>query len=302
MSTVRLVFLIIAAGVLAAVMGCASKAARSTDLKAVAARTAGAGNAIGQAAASATRNVTEAGKAAQEVAGHLGQEAQTIRHVSPAHADKVDGEARRLQADVVPRLDDARQDLAGIQTQAAALKTDLAPEIQKADREVETLTRQLADAQAALQKERESVATGIRRALVWVIIGGVVLLAAGVLVAVKLDPTAGLGLSAGALALVGSAALVYRYLEWLALGAAVAAAALVVVLGLALWRSWKQGQLATGFSRVAEALKAQVPADVGKTVLDTIKAVVDPAQTAAYQDLKANGQLAGTTASASGEG
>jgi hypothetical protein len=137
-------------------------------------------------------------------------------------------------------------------------------------------------------KEREA---GLRKALVWLFIGGVALVAGGAFVALRVNLSSGLALAGAGVALAGASVFVSRFLEWLAVGAALALAALLLALGVALYQAWKQGSLAAGFSRVAEAFKAHLPESVRGTVLDAVSAVVSPDQKAAYKDLKSSGQI-----------
>jgi len=248
----------------------------------------------GDAAKDADAKVVAAAEGVQEVGVAVREDAAVIRKATPAAepvAQHLDAQATRLQDEIAQELAEAHEDLAQKAQPALADLGKVVTDLRAADAQVAALAKER-DAWKGkyedAEKEREA---GLRRALVWLFIGGVVLAAGGAFVALRVNLQSGLALAGAGLTLAGASVFVSRFLEWLAVGAALALAALLLALGVALYQAWKQGSLAAGFSRVAEVLKSHLPESVSGTVLDAIKAVVPPAQTAAYKDLKDSGQI-----------
>jgi len=261
-----------------------------------AAKAGDAGAAIARAADTAATNIDGAAVKVNEVAGVVGAQAQTLREATPVAepiAKVLDAQAEALQSDVTPKLIVAREAVAEISRESKIVVQVVVPELRQADAAAQALAKdrdawqaKAAAAEKRIAEEQAKADGAVRAVLKWLIVAGVGVLAVGVFLALKVDMTAGLAVSAGALLLVGAATLVHQYLEWIAVGAAVLIAAAIGGVAWMLWRS-RQAFFQTG--NLVEAIKQQMDPETVKAVFGDgavpglVHSIVDDAQSALYK-------------------
>jgi len=261
-----------------------------------AAKAGDAGAAIGRAADTAATNIDGAAVKVNEVAGVVGAQAQTLREATPIAepvAKVLDAQADALQNDVTPKLIVAREAVAEISRESKIVVQVVVPELRQADAAAQALAKdrdawqaKAAAAEKRIAEEQAKADGAVRAVLKWLIVAGVGVLAVGVFLALKVDMTAGLAVSAGALLLVGAATLVHQYLEWIAVGAAVLIAAAIGGVAWMLWRS-RQAFFQTG--NLVEAIKQQMDPETVKAIFGDgavpglVHQIVGDAQSALYK-------------------
>jgi len=287
-------------------------------LSGTASRLETAGETIGARVDEAVGNLTEAKEEVQAVAIDVQAQSKVIREATPTAkpiADRLDANAVKLQIVTAPKIQTAaaavgeiRQQVPVIQAaaaearqadvQAAALERDRDALQARYDKDTAALK---ADADAWKKKydgEKEASASAVRRALIWLIVASVVALAGGVVLAVKVDIKTGAAIAAGAMVVIGAAAFVREYLDWLVYGAATLGAAL---LGLAIWYAVTHRKAFLETGNLVESLKGIAdPAKVKAFFADggPVQAVVSDVQSRLFRQARDAGLIktAGTDA------
>jgi len=251
-------------------------------------QTAASATAIDAAAAHAQGHVASAARNVRDVAAAIPVDAQAVRSASPAGAavaDKLDAYTVVLGKYVLSELKEAASDLAAIQGVAPALQA-IAANIKQADIQIAHLAAERDKWKQGYEEEKAKADSHLRTILAWLLVAGVVVLAAGIFVALKVSLQGGVGMCAAGLLLAGAAAFVHQYLDYLAWGAAVALAG---VLALMVWMLWIRTK---GFTETAQFIEAMKPnlspgqlagffGTDGSSGL--VHEIVSPAQSALYQ-------------------
>jgi len=280
-------------------------------LSGTASRLETAGETIGARADEAVGNLTEAKEEVQAVATDVQAQSKVIREGTPTAkpvADRLDANAVKLQIVTTPKIQTAaaavgeiRQQVPVIQAavadtrkadvQAAALEHDRDALQGRYDKDTASLK---ADADAWKKKydgEREASASAVRKALVWLIVASVVALAGGVVLAVKVDIKTGVAIAVGALVVIGAAAFVREYLDWLVYGAAALGAAL---LGVAIWYAVAHRKAFLETGNLVESLKGMAdPAKVKAFFADggPVQSVVSQVQSRLFREARDAGLI-----------
>jgi hypothetical protein len=139
---------------------------------------------------------------------------------------------------------------------------------------------------AAIKKAKDASDNAIRSALRWVIVAGVIALAAGVFLAIKVSPLAGLATSGAAVLLIAAAAFVSKYLAYLEWGAGLLLAGLV---GVTIWMVYNRNQAFFQTANLVEIAKQHLDSAALKKVFGDgaipglVHQIVDPIQSALYK-------------------
>lgn len=150
----------------------------------------------------------------------------------------------------------------------------------------DTLRKAEAARDAAIKKARDASDNAIRSALRWVIVAGVIALAAGAFLAIKVNLLAGLATSGAAVLLIAAAAFVSKYLAYLEWGAGLLLAGLV---GVTVWMVYNRNQAFFQTANLVEIVKQKLDPATLKAVFGDgaipglVHQVVDPIQSALYK-------------------
>jgi len=280
-------------------------------LSGTASRLETAGETIGARADEAVGNLTEAKEEVQAVATDVHAQSKVIREAMPTAkpvADRLDANAVKLQIVTAPKIQIAaaavgeiRQQVPVIQAaagetrqadvQAAALERDRDALQARYDKDTAKLKSDADAWQKKYDAEKEASANAVRKALVWLIVGSVVALAGGVVLAVKVDIKTGVAIAVGALVVIGAAAFVREYLDWLVYGAAAVGAAL---LGVAIWYAVAHRKAFLETGNLVESLKGMVdPAKVKAFFADDgpVRSLVSAVQSRLFREARDAGLI-----------
>jgi hypothetical protein len=263
----------------------------------------------------AVTNLSEAKEEVQTVATDVQAQSKVIREATPTAkpvADRLDANAVKLQIVAVPKIQTAAAAVGEIRQQVPVIAS-AAAETRQADVQAAALQKDRDDLQARYAKdtaklkadadawqkkydaEKEASASAVRRALIWLIVGSVVALAGGVVLAVKVDFKTGAAVAVGALVVVGTAAVVRAYLDWLIYGAAALGAAL---LGLAIWYAIANRKAFLETGNLVESLKAIADPTKIKTFFadgGPVQSVVSDLQSTLFQKARDAGLIKAVT-------
>ena len=277
-----------------------------------------AGKTIDARAEEAVTNLAEAKDEVQTVATDVQAQSKVIREATPTArpvADRLDANAVKLQIVTAPKIQTAAAAVGEIRQQVPVIAS-AAAETKQADVQAAALQKDRDDLQARYAKdtaklkadadawqkkydaEKEASASAVRRALIWLIVASVVALAGGVVLAVKVDFKTGAAVAVGALVVIGTAAFVRAYLDWLVYGAAALGAAL---LGLAIWYAIANRKAFLETGNLVESLKGIAdPAKIKAFFADggPVQSVVSDLQSSLFQKARDAGLIKAVTPAA----
>lgn len=167
--------------------------------------------------------------------------------------------AERVNAEVLPHIDEALKEGEAIQVGVTILGGPILEEFIVASKQVSVIAKERDRERKRADGLEARLKSSAHSTLMWLIVGGVVLLAVSIFVAIKVDAKSGIALAVGSLMLIGASTFVSEYLEYIKWGAAALLLCALAVGGWWLWRYMK-GFWQTG--NVVEKLKEMLP--VGK--------------------------------------
>ena len=275
------------------VCGCNGPKTKPPDLFNIAQRVEDAGKAIANDADGAAKDVSDARMVVQDVGAAVDEQSSILRQSVPeaeAVVGILDKQTERLSNEAVPKLDDALEKVANIKTQAdevvasGVVVGQAAVDVGKIAKERDREKKRADDLEARLKSSAHST-------LMWLIVVGVLVLAASGFVAIKVDMKSGIALAVGALMLVGAAAFVSQYLEYIKWGAA---GLLLFVLLIAGWWLWQymRGFWQTG--NVVQKLKGMLPMEMAAAFFaedGPVRAEVDDGQSKLFHKAVDKGKI-----------